>query len=233
MYNDIVANHYAAYRPQLHGIILGRVFTEPHNSGLGLDIGCGTGQSSLALQKICPRVIGIDRSKSMLKKVSKQPGIEYVVSSGEEIPFADESFDVVTIAGSLNYLDQAKLVGELNRVCSLEARILVYDFEVVLDRIMAKLNLTGENDLSEYDHSMNLSANTDLEEVLVVDDLHWFDLDSIELAHLLLSESGLYETLQERYQARDFFDSLKNDIETINFGFQLQANIHYSMYLPR
>ena len=169
----------------------------------------------------------------MLKKASRHPGINYVIGSGEEIPFANDSFDVVTIAGSLNYLDQTKLVEELNRVCRLEAKILVYDFEVVLDEIMKQLNLAGENHSSGYDHSTNLSGSSDIEEVLVVDDFHWFELDSAEMAHLLLSVNGLFEALQERYRAGDFFDSFKKEIEAINFSFRLRANIHYSMYLPR
>src|SRR5690625_4484968 len=67
-YDANAAAHYAAYRPPLHAMILGRVLTGNASFDIGLDIGCGTGYSAVALAKYCKFVYGIDPSPSMLNR---------------------------------------------------------------------------------------------------------------------------------------------------------------------
>jgi len=58
-YNVNVAYHYQAYRPDLHLPILQSVLGTQRVAA-GLDIGCGTGQSALALAHFCTRVTGLE-----------------------------------------------------------------------------------------------------------------------------------------------------------------------------
>ncbi|MEO9894623.1 methyltransferase domain-containing protein [Aurantibacter sp.] len=77
-YDTINAEHYAAYRPPLHQVILEKCLQKKtHN--IGLDIGCGTGNSSIALAKFCNRVIGIDPSKSMLERALLHAIVSYQI----------------------------------------------------------------------------------------------------------------------------------------------------------
>ena len=46
-YDSFTAMHYAAYRPPLHEVILDKTIEGKFD--LGLDVGCGTGTSSIAL----------------------------------------------------------------------------------------------------------------------------------------------------------------------------------------
>ena len=69
-YDQITAFHYAAYRPLLHSKILNEYFDENGKQNIGLDIGCGTGHSSVALAKYCHKVFGIDPS-ACIKKLLK------------------------------------------------------------------------------------------------------------------------------------------------------------------
>jgi ubiquinone/menaquinone biosynthesis C-methylase UbiE len=48
-YDQVTAGHYAAYRPALHSLILRRVFSDADSFDVGLDGGCGTGHSAIAL----------------------------------------------------------------------------------------------------------------------------------------------------------------------------------------
>ena len=66
-YDKITAFHYASYRPPLHSKILKRCLVDRFYDS-GLDIGCGTGQSSIALSDFCNRVVGIDSSSEMISK---------------------------------------------------------------------------------------------------------------------------------------------------------------------
>jgi ubiquinone/menaquinone biosynthesis C-methylase UbiE len=230
MYDESIATHYAAYRPPIHEIILKRAIASSDNQRLGLDIGCGTGRSSSALRKYCHLVVGLDPSEAMLRKVEKLEGVIYVNAAGEQIPIGEDLVSIVTIAGSLNYIDREMLVIELKRVCRSDAAIVVYDFEIDLSNIEEQLKLERINKLSEYDHATNLCGHSEVKETSVVDDVFTLDLNPSEVAHLLLSEKGRYEALHEKYQVQNLFDSLKNEIEAKEYISSVNANIYYSLY---
>ena len=59
-YSPAVAAHYAAYRPPLHARLLARVLGDRGPFDVGLDVGCGTGRSTVALAAHCARVYGVD-----------------------------------------------------------------------------------------------------------------------------------------------------------------------------
>lgn len=67
-YDRAIATHYSAYRPPLHDIILEYVLLENEIFSVGLDVGCGTGYSAIALTKYCSQVHGIEPSSSMLQE---------------------------------------------------------------------------------------------------------------------------------------------------------------------
>ena len=230
MYDKSIATHYAAYRPPIHEIILKRTLTSSDNQRMGLDIGCGTGRSSRALKKYCHLVVGLDPSEAMLGKVEKLEGVVYVNAAGEQIPMVENLVDVVTIAGSLNYIDRAKLVNELKRVCRSDAAIVVYDFEIDLSNIEEQLELERYNKIIEYDHSINLWGYSKVKESSVVNDVLTLDLDPFEIAHLLLSEEGRSEALYEKYQAQNLFNLIKSEIAVKKSVFSVNANIYYSLY---
>ena len=68
-YDNITALHYAAYRPSLHAKILKARFDYSKKFELGLDVGCGTGQSSIALANYCKSVIGMIAMSLMLLRL--------------------------------------------------------------------------------------------------------------------------------------------------------------------
>jgi len=52
---------------------------------VGLDAGCGTGHSAVALAKYCERVFGLDPSQSMLDVAQRHPKIAYLKGSGDAL----------------------------------------------------------------------------------------------------------------------------------------------------
>jgi len=88
-----------------------------------LDAGCGTGILAKEMLKRGHNVIGMDICDQMIcetKKVvmdddSKHPLA--ITGDVEHIPFEDNTFDVVTCVGVLEYLpEENRCIGELNRV---------------------------------------------------------------------------------------------------------------------
>ena len=52
----------------------------------------------------------------------------FVVGRADELPVSDEAAELMTAAGSLNYVDLEKCFAEASRVLSAERKLVVYDF---------------------------------------------------------------------------------------------------------
>lgn len=91
-----------------------------------LDVGVGTGIFAAELEKRGAKVIGIDPSDEMLS-IAKQRGISEVIKgSGENLPFADEQFDIVLAFTSLEFSpDPQQFISEMHRVCKPQGQIVV------------------------------------------------------------------------------------------------------------
>jgi demethylmenaquinone methyltransferase/2-methoxy-6-polyprenyl-1,4-benzoquinol methylase len=105
-----------------------------------LDCACGTGDlSRLFADAGAGRVVGLDYTEEMLVVAREKRGqsvgkvareIEYVRGDAQALPFADGTFDVVSIAfGIRNVQDPAKAVGEFRRVLKPGGRLVVLEFD--------------------------------------------------------------------------------------------------------
>jgi demethylmenaquinone methyltransferase / 2-methoxy-6-polyprenyl-1,4-benzoquinol methylase len=98
-----------------------------------LDVASGTGAVVLELvrQKGCS-VVGVDQSPEMLGEARRRvPGVRFVEASAQELPFEDASFDGLTAAYLLRYLDDLPAgLRELARVLRPGATAALLDFGV-------------------------------------------------------------------------------------------------------
>jgi demethylmenaquinone methyltransferase / 2-methoxy-6-polyprenyl-1,4-benzoquinol methylase len=83
-----------------------------------LDACCGTGDLALAAARAGGRVTGVDFSERMLALArAKAPELDWLRADATALPFADESFDVVTVGfGIRNLADLEAGLAELARV---------------------------------------------------------------------------------------------------------------------
>jgi demethylmenaquinone methyltransferase/2-methoxy-6-polyprenyl-1,4-benzoquinol methylase len=100
-----------------------------------LDVACGTGDLSLVLAEAgAARVIGLDFCRPMLeiarrKADAESRSIPFVEGDALRLPFADETFDAVTIAfGLRNLAGVADGLRELRRVLKPGGRLAVLEF---------------------------------------------------------------------------------------------------------
>lgn len=100
-----------------------------------LDVACGTGDLSLVLARAGgPRVVGLDFCRPMLeiarrKAEATQVAIPFVEGDALRLPFADETFDAVTIAfGLRNLAGVEEGLRELCRVLRPGGRVAVLEF---------------------------------------------------------------------------------------------------------
>ena len=93
-----------------------------HPSYNVLEIGSGTGLHTFSLIKTGAQVTATDITSNPLKVLEKnylkfsKAGLQTVVADMEQLPFENESFDVVTSAGSLSYGAANKVDNEIRRV---------------------------------------------------------------------------------------------------------------------
>lgn len=85
-----------------------------------LDVACGTGGFLLACDSLGASVAGIDISnKAISACMNSIPNGEFYSCSAEQLPFSDNSFDIVTCLGSLeHFLDPLTSLREMIRVAS-------------------------------------------------------------------------------------------------------------------
>ncbi len=100
--------------------------------GAGLDVGCGTGALAARLAGMGYTMTGVDPSDGMLEVLrTRAPSVEAVVASGTELPFPDDSFDVVLTVAVMHHIaqpqDVRRTLAEMVRVVKPSGRIVVWD----------------------------------------------------------------------------------------------------------
>ncbi len=101
-----------------------------------LDVGCGTGgqlQRFIAYGAKAAHLSGIDLMAEHIEQARRvNPAIDWRVGSGHQLPYADESFDFVTLFVVFSSILDAPLrqhiSDEVWRVCKPGGLILCYDF---------------------------------------------------------------------------------------------------------
>ena len=98
-----------------------------------VDLATGTGDLALAIARALPgaEITGVDFSEQMLM-VARSKGLDHViVADGMRLPFADGSFDCVTIAfGLRNMVETGGALREMARVLRRGGHVLVLEFSL-------------------------------------------------------------------------------------------------------
>lgn len=115
-----------------------------------LDVACGTGDltQALARRTRAATVTGLDFTRAMLdvaeRKKSASPsfsGIRYVEGDAMALPFADASFDALTIAfGIRNVQEPARALAEFFRVLRPGGRLVILEFHRPRNPIVRAFN---------------------------------------------------------------------------------------------
>jgi demethylmenaquinone methyltransferase/2-methoxy-6-polyprenyl-1,4-benzoquinol methylase len=98
-----------------------------------LDVASGTGDLALEIQDTCPSIdiTATDFCAEMLEHASQRGMRKTMVADALHLPYADASFDVVTVAfGLRNMADYPAALKEMNRVLRSGGKLLVLDFSL-------------------------------------------------------------------------------------------------------
>jgi SAM-dependent methyltransferase len=92
-----------------------------------LDVGCGTGLSTAALATMADFTVGLDAAPAMAEIATAEAKLRCVVALGERTPFREGSFDAITVASTLHWVDQAGFFEECRRLLDRGGWLAIYD----------------------------------------------------------------------------------------------------------
>ncbi len=126
--HESAAERYAQGRPYYHPLVIERVvkFTRIPRFARALDVACGVGQSTQALAAVADHVDAIDNSPPMLAHAPKLPNVTYQQASAESLPFAESTFDLISVSSAFHWFDQDQFLREAARVLKPRGWLFIY-----------------------------------------------------------------------------------------------------------
>lgn len=124
-----VAARYSRIRPFFHRKVTERICGVSGASRFrrALDVGCGTGQSAVALAEIADSVLAIDSSEEMLAQGPFRSNIEYRIGWAEQLNFGRGEFDLVSVGSALHWFNRERFFAQCRQVLSAAGWLAIYN----------------------------------------------------------------------------------------------------------
>lgn len=237
-YDEIIAHHYSIYRPPLHDLILKKCLPSEKLFALGLDIGCGTGYSTIALKKHCNKVIGIEPSYDMLSLANRHPKISYLQGALIDISFGNHVFDIVTFAGSLYYAKSQSLLNKLFTITKPGTEIITYDFNIDLSEILHSLHhemVIHEKEMYNHQEDFSGLQADGLIKLTSMQERTILTINLENLTHLLLSSKNNYAVLASKYGSGNLESTIQDALEKlfVSPSININATLYWNTYKVR
>ena len=130
-----IADAYASFRPVYPKALVSEIIkfcnadTPASKLELAVDVGCGSGQSTLLLKEHFNSILGVDVSAAQVEKAPKDiENVRFECSSAYDIPAEDDSVDLVTVAQTLHWLDASKFYADVKRILKSNGVLAVYGY---------------------------------------------------------------------------------------------------------
>lgn len=128
--SDAAARLYAEGRPdysQLVADLIRGITGIESPVGFAVDVGSGTGISTMAIAALAESVVGVEPSRAMVELAILADNVSYRLGSAEELPIEDQSCDLISVGSALHWFDQERFLAEASRVAKPDAWLVVYD----------------------------------------------------------------------------------------------------------
>ncbi|GFT25428.1 methyltransferase DDB_G0268948 [Nephila pilipes] len=133
------AQIYSIYRPDVPSDIAQKsveFLKEKFDGALetAVDVGCGSGQSSVILAPFFTRVRGLDASEAQIREANKHrvsANVEYLVQEAETLPFESGSVQLVTAGASLHWFNLEVFFREVKRILTPGGVFVAYTYDIL------------------------------------------------------------------------------------------------------
>jgi SAM-dependent methyltransferase len=126
--DEAAAARYCRARPSCHAqaVEMIRSLSGVERFRRALDVGCGTGASTIALAAIAEEVIGIDSSPEMLAQAPATAGVSFRLGRAEFLDL-DGEFDLIAVALALHWFQQESFYAGCRRLLAPGGVLAVYN----------------------------------------------------------------------------------------------------------
>ncbi len=111
-----IAPDYAAFRPRYPELLVDVLADRSPSTRTVWDVGCGTGQLSVALARRFDAVIATDAAAAQIDAAEPHPRVSYACAPAERSGLADHVADLVVVAQAAHWFDWPRFVAEAARV---------------------------------------------------------------------------------------------------------------------
>lgn len=129
---DKYVRDYDKYRPTPPNDILLQTlnYLNKPKANRVLDLGCGTGISTVIWNDFANEIIGVEPSKEMLSMAHQNNGnskIKYLNNFSNEIPLKSKSIDIISCSQSFHWMEPESTLKEIDRLLVKEGVLVIYD----------------------------------------------------------------------------------------------------------
>lgn len=127
---ETAARIYAAGRPDYSDRVTGIIQELLGNEvrfRRAVDVGSGTGISTMALALLAEEVIGVEASPAMVEHARSAPNVTYRLGAAEDMPLEEGSCDLIGVGSAVHWFDQERFLTEAERVAASNAWLVVHD----------------------------------------------------------------------------------------------------------
>ncbi len=124
-----LAGAYGKYRRDYPDAVYEAIYRlVPSRDARVVDIGCGSGLATNHLATYYQNVVGTDKETEMIEtaRSSAPSNVEYVLAPAEQLPFPDESFDLITVVQAFHWFDQPRAMKEMSRVLKSDGLVVIF-----------------------------------------------------------------------------------------------------------
>lgn len=123
-----ISGRYAQYRPHYPEALITLLLGHVPSTGTAWDCGTGNGQLAAMLAKHFEQIHATDISSSQLALAPVHPKISYAVQSAEATLFADQYFDLITVAQAIHWFDFDRFYEEVRRTLKPDGLLAVIGY---------------------------------------------------------------------------------------------------------
>lgn len=110
------AQDYSKFRPHYPAEMIDYIVSFVKFKDCALDVATGNGQVASVLSQYFKQVFGTDISEKQLENAIRKDNIIYKNEPAEQMGFADNRFDLITVAQAIHWFDFDAFYGEVKRV---------------------------------------------------------------------------------------------------------------------
>ncbi|MBI3924140.1 MAG: class I SAM-dependent methyltransferase [Armatimonadetes bacterium] len=140
------AEGYSRFRPTYPDELYQFIVSHVARRERAWDCATGSGQAARHLAASFQEVVATDASSRQLAHAPAHPRIRYLRTLAEDTPFEPGSFDLVTVATAVHWLDQERFYAEVRRVARPDALLAVWSYSTEVstgtgvDAVMARFS---------------------------------------------------------------------------------------------